>query len=102
MCVCVCRYSQLVPSLQVLQFAAAAGLSRVMIILGLMKPELHGRMVSEELLQRQVGHMGHDSTQHSTSQRRQEHSKGYSTAQHYKGSSIAQQRIKYSTAKDRV
>ncbi|XP_012678582.1 uncharacterized protein si:dkey-122a22.2 [Clupea harengus] len=46
-------YSQLVPSLQVLQFAAAAGLSRVMIILGLMKPELHGRMVSEELLQRQ-------------------------------------------------
>ena len=65
MCVCVCRYSQLVPSLQVLQFAAAAGLSRVMIILGLMKPELHGRMVSEELLQRQVGHMGHDSTQHS-------------------------------------
>lgn len=46
-------YSQLVPSLQVQQFAAAAGLSRVMIILGLMKPALHGHQVSEELLQRQ-------------------------------------------------
>ncbi|KAL2084295.1 hypothetical protein ACEWY4_019813 [Coilia grayii] len=46
-------YSQLVPSLQVLQFAAAAGLSRLMIILGLMKPTLHHQQLSEELLQRQ-------------------------------------------------
>ncbi|KAG5271017.1 hypothetical protein AALO_G00174940 [Alosa alosa] len=46
-------YSQLVPSLQMLQFVAAAGLSRVLIILGLMKPALHDQHVSEELLQRQ-------------------------------------------------
>ncbi|TRY93977.1 hypothetical protein DNTS_021128 [Danionella cerebrum] len=46
-------YSQLVPSLQMMQFSAAAGLSRLLIILGVLKPLFQGTNVSEELLQRQ-------------------------------------------------
>ncbi|XP_016095713.1 uncharacterized protein [Sinocyclocheilus grahami] len=47
-------YSHLVPSLQMMQFSAAAGLSRLLIILGVLKPVIQGGDVSEELLQRQV------------------------------------------------
>ncbi|KAJ8291067.1 hypothetical protein GJAV_G00021000 [Gymnothorax javanicus] len=46
-------YTQLVPSLQVMQFSAATGLSRMLIILGLMEPAVRGEGVSEDLLQRQ-------------------------------------------------
>lgn len=46
-------YSQLVPSLQMMQFSAAAGLSRLLIILGVLKPLIQGEHISEELLQRQ-------------------------------------------------
>ncbi len=48
------RYSHLVPSLQMMQFSAAAGLSRLLIILGVLKPVFQGGDVSEELIQRQV------------------------------------------------
>ncbi|XP_061072032.1 uncharacterized protein si:dkey-122a22.2 isoform X1 [Conger conger] len=46
-------YTQLVPSLQVLQFSAATGLNRMFIILGLMEPAMKGEGVPEDLLQRQ-------------------------------------------------
>ncbi|XP_073703849.1 uncharacterized protein [Garra rufa] len=46
-------YSHLVPSLQMMQFSAAAGLSRLLIILGVLKPVIQGGDVSEELIQRQ-------------------------------------------------
>ncbi|XP_059424394.1 uncharacterized protein si:dkey-122a22.2 isoform X1 [Carassius carassius] len=46
-------YSHLVPSLQMMQFSAAAGLSRLLIILGVLKPVFQGGDVSEELIQRQ-------------------------------------------------
>ncbi|XP_028834920.1 uncharacterized protein LOC114789748 isoform X2 [Denticeps clupeoides] len=46
-------YTQLVPSLQMMHFSSATGLSRFLIILGLMKPIIHGEKVSEDLLQRQ-------------------------------------------------
>uniref|UniRef100_A0A673J2C9 Uncharacterized LOC107714344 n=1 Tax=Sinocyclocheilus rhinocerous TaxID=307959 RepID=A0A673J2C9_9TELE len=36
------RYSHLVPSLQMMQFSAAAGLSRLLIILGVLKPVIQG------------------------------------------------------------
>lgn len=37
-----------------MQFSAAAGLSRLLIILGVLKPVFQGGDVSEELIQRQV------------------------------------------------
>ncbi len=37
-----------------MQFSAAAGLSRLLIILGVLKPVFQGADVSEELIQRQV------------------------------------------------
>uniref|UniRef100_A0A8C1Q0R7 AB hydrolase-1 domain-containing protein n=1 Tax=Cyprinus carpio TaxID=7962 RepID=A0A8C1Q0R7_CYPCA len=46
-------YSHLVLSLQMMQFSAAAGLSRLLIILGVLKPVFQRGDVSEELLQRQ-------------------------------------------------
>ncbi|KAL1259944.1 hypothetical protein QQF64_010521, partial [Cirrhinus molitorella] len=46
-------YSHLVPSLQMMQFSAAAGWSRLLIILGVLKPIVQGSEVSEELIQRQ-------------------------------------------------
>ncbi|KAL4616990.1 hypothetical protein GN956_G22133 [Arapaima gigas] len=46
-------YSQLVPSLQAMQFSAATGLSRIFIILGWMHPAIEGENVSEDLIQRQ-------------------------------------------------
>ncbi|XP_051575352.1 uncharacterized protein si:dkey-122a22.2 [Myxocyprinus asiaticus] len=46
-------YSHLVPSLQMMQFSAAAGLSRLLIILGVLQPVIQGDDISEELLQRQ-------------------------------------------------
>ncbi|XP_056122200.1 uncharacterized protein si:dkey-122a22.2 isoform X1 [Rhinichthys klamathensis goyatoka] len=46
-------YSHLVPSLQMMQFSAAAGLSRLLIILGMLKPLIQGDGVSEEILQLQ-------------------------------------------------
>uniref|UniRef100_A0A9J7XAX5 Si:dkey-122a22.2 n=1 Tax=Cyprinus carpio carpio TaxID=630221 RepID=A0A9J7XAX5_CYPCA len=47
------QYSYLVPSLQMMQFSAAVGLSRLLIILGVLKPVFQRGDVSEELLQRQ-------------------------------------------------
>lgn len=52
------RYSHLVPSLQMMQFSAAAGLSRLLIILGMLKPLIQGDGVSEEILQLQVSPQG--------------------------------------------
>nr|XP_055067065.1 uncharacterized protein si:dkey-122a22.2 isoform X1 [Misgurnus anguillicaudatus] len=46
-------YSHLIPSLQMMQFSAAAGLSRLLIIVGLLKPVIQGENISEELGQRQ-------------------------------------------------
>lgn len=46
-------YSHLIPSLQMMQFSAAAGLSRLLIIMGLLKPVIQGENISEELGQRQ-------------------------------------------------
>lgn len=46
-------YSHLIPSLQMMQFSAAAGLSRLLIIMGLLKPVIQGENIPEELGQRQ-------------------------------------------------
>lgn len=46
-------YGQLVPSLQAMQFSAATGVSRMLIILGIMQPAIRGEDISEELTQRQ-------------------------------------------------
>ncbi|XP_057195869.1 uncharacterized protein si:dkey-122a22.2 [Triplophysa rosa] len=46
-------YSHLIPSLQMMQFSAAAGLSRLLIILGVLKPVIQGENISEDLIQRQ-------------------------------------------------
>ncbi|KPP63390.1 hypothetical protein Z043_118360, partial [Scleropages formosus] len=46
-------YTQLVPSLQAVQFSAATGLNRMFIILGWMQPAIRGENVSEDLIQRQ-------------------------------------------------
>ncbi|CAB1334187.1 unnamed protein product [Coregonus sp. 'balchen'] len=46
-------YSQLVPSLQAMQFSAATGISRILIILGLLKPAIMGDNIAEDLIQRQ-------------------------------------------------
>ncbi|XP_056619476.1 uncharacterized protein si:dkey-122a22.2 [Triplophysa dalaica] len=46
-------YSHLVPSLQMMQFSAAAGLSRLLIILGVLKPAIQGENISEDIIQRQ-------------------------------------------------
>ncbi|KAM6967626.1 uncharacterized protein FYW47_006361 [Aplochiton taeniatus] len=46
-------YSQLVPSLQAMQFSAATGVSRMLIILGVMQPAIRGEDISEELTRRQ-------------------------------------------------
>ncbi|XP_030638388.1 uncharacterized protein si:dkey-122a22.2 [Chanos chanos] len=46
-------YTQLVPSLQLKQLSAATGLSRLLIILGVMRPAMQGENISEDLLQRQ-------------------------------------------------
>lgn len=50
------RYGKLVPSLQARQLSAATGLSRLLIILGVMEPTIKGENVSEEVIQRQVSH----------------------------------------------
>ncbi|CDQ68514.1 unnamed protein product [Oncorhynchus mykiss] len=46
-------YSQRVPSLQAMQFSAATGISRILIILGLLKPAIMGDNIAEDLIQRQ-------------------------------------------------
>lgn len=53
-CVFVFRYGKLLPSLQAKQFSAATGLSRLLIILGVIEPTIKGENVSEEVIQRQV------------------------------------------------
>ncbi|GAA6103553.1 uncharacterized protein si:dkey-122a22.2 isoform X1 [Tachysurus ichikawai] len=47
------RYTHLVPSLQMMQLAAATGVSRLLLILRLLEPSFGGESVSGELLQRQ-------------------------------------------------
>lgn len=51
----VLRYSKVLPSLQAKQFSAATGLSRLLLILGVIEPTIKGENVSEEVIQRQVG-----------------------------------------------
>lgn len=51
---CVLRYGKLLPTLQAKQFSAATGLSRLLIILGVIEPTIKGENVSEEVIQRQV------------------------------------------------
>lgn len=46
-------YRHTVPSLQAMQLSAATGLSRLLIILGVLQPAVTGDHVSEDLLQRQ-------------------------------------------------
>lgn len=48
------RYGKLLPTLQAKQFSAATGLSRLLIILGVIEPTIKGENVSEEVIQRQV------------------------------------------------
>lgn len=50
----VFRYGKLLPTLQAKQFSAATGLSRLLIILGVIEPTIKGENVSEEVIQRQV------------------------------------------------
>ncbi|XP_029359407.1 uncharacterized protein LOC115044499 [Echeneis naucrates] len=46
-------YGKLLPSFQARQFSAATGLSRMLIILGVIEPTIKGENVSEEVVQRQ-------------------------------------------------
>ncbi|KAL7840290.1 hypothetical protein AOLI_G00256130 [Acnodon oligacanthus] len=46
-------YTHLVPTLQMMQLSAAAGVSRLLLILGLLQPTLRGDDVAEEVVQRQ-------------------------------------------------
>uniref|UniRef100_A0A3B3HHL8 Si:dkey-122a22.2 n=1 Tax=Oryzias latipes TaxID=8090 RepID=A0A3B3HHL8_ORYLA len=46
-------YGKLLPSLHAQQLSAAAGLSRILIILGVLEPSIKGENVSEEVVQRQ-------------------------------------------------
>uniref|UniRef100_UPI0037E9992F uncharacterized protein n=1 Tax=Semicossyphus pulcher TaxID=241346 RepID=UPI0037E9992F len=46
-------YGKLLPSLQVGQFSAATGLSRMLIILGALEPTIKGENVPEDVVQRQ-------------------------------------------------
>ncbi|XP_072317379.1 uncharacterized protein [Eucyclogobius newberryi] len=46
-------YGKLLPSLQAKQFSAATGLSRMLIILGVLEPTVRGQNVYEEVIQRQ-------------------------------------------------
>ncbi|XP_030225982.1 uncharacterized protein si:dkey-122a22.2 [Gadus morhua] len=46
-------YGKLLPSLQARQFSAATGLSRMLIILGVMEPAITGDGVAEDVVQRQ-------------------------------------------------
>ncbi|XP_061572006.1 uncharacterized protein si:dkey-122a22.2 [Cololabis saira] len=46
-------YGELLSSLQARQFSAATGLSRILIILGVIQPTIKGENVSEEVVQRQ-------------------------------------------------
>lgn len=46
-------YGKLLPSLQARQFSAATGVSRMMIILGVMEPAITGEDISEDLVRRQ-------------------------------------------------
>ncbi|XP_034729955.1 uncharacterized protein si:dkey-122a22.2 isoform X2 [Etheostoma cragini] len=46
-------YGKLLPSLQTRQLSAATGLSRILIILGVIEPTIKGENVSEEVIQRQ-------------------------------------------------
>ncbi|KAM8871215.1 uncharacterized protein AB9W97_017639 [Spinachia spinachia] len=46
-------YGKLLPSLQARQFSAATGLSRMLLILGVIEPTLKEENVSEEVIQRQ-------------------------------------------------
>lgn len=59
----VLRYSKVLPSLQARQFSAATGLSRLLIILGVIEPTIKGENVSEEVIQRQVRQMHAPRTQ---------------------------------------
>ncbi|KAG9338241.1 hypothetical protein JZ751_026046 [Albula glossodonta] len=58
-------YTNLVPSLQVMQFSAATGLNRMFIILGLMQPALRGEGVSQVLEQRQKYYLSNPAHQSS-------------------------------------
>ncbi|KAI4891109.1 hypothetical protein NFI96_032860, partial [Prochilodus magdalenae] len=55
--VCSCMdtvwYTHLVPTLQMMQLSAAAGVSRLLLILGLLQPTIRGDNVLEEVIQRQ-------------------------------------------------
>lgn len=46
-------YGKLLPSLQARQFSAATGLSRMLLIMGLIEPTIKGENVSENVIQRQ-------------------------------------------------
>ncbi|MGH0147638.1 UNVERIFIED_CONTAM: hypothetical protein FKN15_011754, partial [Acipenser sinensis] len=46
-------YKELVPYLQTLQFSAASGLSRLLLIAGWMQPPITGENISEDLIRRQ-------------------------------------------------
>ncbi|XP_037390041.1 uncharacterized protein si:dkey-122a22.2 isoform X2 [Pygocentrus nattereri] len=46
-------YTHLVPTLQMMQLSAAAGVSRLLLILGLLQPTLRGDDVTEAVVQRQ-------------------------------------------------
>ncbi|KAM4633195.1 uncharacterized protein ACJ7VT_016426 [Polymixia lowei] len=46
-------YGKLLPSLQARQFSAATGLSRMLLILGVIEPTIKGENISEDLMQRQ-------------------------------------------------
>lgn len=53
-CVCSFRFGKLLPSFQAGQFSAAAGISRLLIILGALHPTVEGDGVPEDVVQRQV------------------------------------------------
>ncbi|XP_048882570.1 uncharacterized protein si:dkey-122a22.2 isoform X2 [Brienomyrus brachyistius] len=60
------RYSQLVPYLQVMQLAAATGLTRIFIIVGWIHPAIEGEMVPENVIQKQKYLLSNPSHQSST------------------------------------
>ncbi|KAJ8394673.1 hypothetical protein AAFF_G00044760 [Aldrovandia affinis] len=58
-------YTNLVPSLQVMQLSAATGLNRMFIILGLIEPAMRGEGVTQDLLQRQKYYLSNPAHQSS-------------------------------------
>ncbi|XP_036395278.1 uncharacterized protein si:dkey-122a22.2 isoform X2 [Megalops cyprinoides] len=58
-------YTHLVPSLQAMQFSAATGLNRMLIILGMMEPAIKGETVSEDMIQRQKYYLSNPAHQSS-------------------------------------